>query len=264
MLRCADTQRALDFQAQQARLTTAQQAAQAAVEQLASLETQTSVSDEQRAQATAAVETSKQALAAEQAGASRAWTELVERANVRFTVAGLRPLAPEQLAFATMQAVGLVESQRAALLEQANKDADATPGITPEARPALIERLLEERADEKLRGNLGAFVSLFGQQPGQAATFAATVHQALFLANGGLLAGWLNPGGNNLTERLAKLDDPNAMSEELYLSVLTRRPSAEESAEVAKYWEATKADHPGAARELVWSLLTCAEFRFNH
>ena len=37
-------------------------------------------------------------------------------------------------------------------------------------------------------------------------TFQATVHQALFLANGGLLAGWLNPAGNNLTERLTKID----------------------------------------------------------
>ena len=105
---------------------------------------------------------------------------------------------------------------------------------------------------------------LFGQQPGQAPTFQATVHQALFLANGGLLAGWLNPGGNNLTERLTKIEDPAALAEELYLSVLTRRPTADEQAQVAAYWIAAKADRAAAARDMVWSLLASAEFRFNH
>ena len=54
------------------------------------------------------------------------------------------------------------------------------------------------------------------------------------------------------------------MADELYLIVLTRRPTAEEQAQVAAYWEAGKADRAAAAREMVWSLLTSAEFRFNH
>ena len=89
-------------------------------------------------------------------------------------------------------------------------------------KPARLceQRLVEERVDEKLRGNLPAFVTLFGQQPGQAPSFQATVHQALFLSNGGLLAGWINPGGNNLTERLSKTEDSKALADELYLSVL--------------------------------------------
>ena len=134
----------------------------------------------------------------------------------------------------------------------------------PRATRRREARLLEERIDEKLRGNIGPFVSLFGQQPGQAPTFQATVHQALFLANGGLLAGWLNPGGNNLTERLSKIEEPAALADELYLTVLTRRPTAEEQAQVAAYWEAAKADRAAAAREMVWSLVDVAEFRFNH
>ena len=93
-------------------------------------------------------------------------------------------------------------------MAQAQQDAAAVANLSEEQRAGELARLLEDRIDEKLRGNIGPFVSLFGQQPGQAPTFQATVHQALFLANGGLLAGWLNPGGNNLTERLAKLDDP--------------------------------------------------------
>ena len=163
-----------------------------------------------------------------------------------------------------MQAVGLVDQQLTALQPQAKKDAEAIANLSPEERAREESRLLEDRIDEKLRGNIGPFVSLFGQQPGQAPTFQATVHQALFLANGGLLAGWLTPAAGNLTERLAKIEQPTALADELYLSVLTRKATSEEQAQVASYWEAGKADRAAAAREMVWSLLTSAEFRFNH
>jgi hypothetical protein len=199
---------------------------------------------------------------ADRAAAANAWNELVDRANVRFGLAPLKPLTPEQLAWTTMQAVGQVDAQRAALAEAAKKDAEAAADVPPEARPLHEARLLEARIDEKLRGNIAQFVSLFGQQPGQAPTFAATVHQALFLSNGGLLAGWLNPGGGNLTERLSKIEDPAAVADELYLTVLTRRPTPDEAAKAAEYWKATT-DRPAAAREMVWSLVTSAEFRFN-
>jgi hypothetical protein len=89
------------------------------------------------------------------------------------------------------------------------------------------------------------------------------VHQALFFANGGLLGGWLNPGGGNLTERLTKIDEPAKVADELYLSVLSRRSTSDEQAQVASYWEAANADRAAAAREMIWSLLTSAEFRFN-
>jgi hypothetical protein len=192
-----------------------------------------------------------------------AQTALVDRSIARFTLAPLKPLSPEQLAWSTMQATGQVEAQRSALVAQAAKDAEAVKDIGPEGRGPLEARLLEKLVDEKLRGNIQQFVSLFGQQPGQAPSFQATVHQALFLSNGGLLAGWLNPGGGNLTERLAKIEDAKALADELYLTVLTRRPTLEEESQVASYWEAAKTDKAAAAREMVWSLVTSAEFRFN-
>ncbi|MEX0979001.1 MAG: hypothetical protein WDZ48_09130, partial [Pirellulales bacterium] len=197
------------------------------------------------------------------AATQAAWTAIVERSTARFTLAPLKPLSPEQLAWSTMQATGQVDAQRSALAAQAAKDAEAVKDVAPESRGPLEARLLEKLVDEKLRGNITQFESLFGQQPGQAPTFQATVHQALFLSNGGLLAGWLNPGGGNLTERLAKIEDPKALADEMYLTVLTRRPTAEEETQVATYWAAANADKAAAAREMVWSLVTSAEFRFN-
>jgi hypothetical protein len=262
--RIADAQAALDVQALAAAVITSRSTAQSAGEQLAATRSQLATTAEQLAAAETTAKTATEKSVADQAALDAAWVALVDRATTRFTLAPLKSLSPEQLSFATMQGLGLVDAQVAALEPQATKDVEAMANLLPNARPREVARLLEERVDEKLRGNISPFVSLFGQQPGQAPTFQATVHQALFLANGGVLAGWLNPGGNNLSERVAKIAEPAAVADELYLSLLTRRPTADEQAQVAAYWEAGKADRAAAAREMIWSLVTSAEFRFNH
>jgi len=241
-----------------------QAAADAARDELATLEAQEAITEESLAPARAAAQAAQEKTAADAVAAEKAWAELVDRSTVRFTLAPLKDLSPEQLTWATMQAVGMVDAQKQALAPEAQKQAEAAGEMPAEAREQLTSKLLEELVDKKLTGNIDQFVGLFGQQPGQAPTFQATVHQALFLANGGTLAGWLNPAGGNLTERLSKLEDPQVVAEELYLSVFTRRPDADEAAQVAEYWKAAEADKPAAARELVWSLLTSSEFRFSH
>lgn len=259
----ADAQALTTYTALQAAVQASQAAVQSATEQVAVLKSQTATA-EQTAQAETAAKAASDKLASDRAAADTAYAALVDRSTVRFTLGALKPLSPEQLSYATMQALGVADAERAALEPQVKKDIEAQAGIAAEARPLEEQRLLEARLDEKLRGNIPPFVALFGQQPGQAAEFNATVHQALFFSNGGLLAGWLNPGGNNLTERLAKMSEPAAVADELYLTVLTRRPTADEQAAVAGYWQAGQADRAAAAREMVWSLVTSAEFRFNH
>ena len=260
----ADLRTAIAAQTQVAAATSSRLAAQAAADALAAAKMQGTVTAEQTAALESAAKTAAEKADADGAALDAAAAAVVDRSTARFALAPLKPLSPEQLAWATMQSVGLVDQQLAALGEQAKKDTEAAANVAPDARPAYLERLIEERVDEKLRGNLPTFVSLFGQQPGQAATFQPTVQQALFLANGGVVNGWLNPGGNNLTERLTKLEDPKTVAEELYLSVLTRRPTLDELAQVAAEWEAGKADRATTARELAWSLLVSTEFRFNH
>jgi hypothetical protein len=65
-------------------------------------------------------------------------------------------------------------------------------------------------------------------------------------------------------DRLNRLAEPAAVAEELYLSVLTRLPAAEEIREVSDYLKGRTADRPAALAELAWALLASAEFRFNH
>ncbi|REK12010.1 MAG: DUF1549 domain-containing protein [Planctomycetota bacterium] len=261
--RIEDAQRALDYQRLLAAASEAEAAAKAATEQLASLDAQESVTDEQRTAAESAAAEAQQKATTAREQAEAAWATIVERSTTNFGLAALKPLSPEQLAWATMQAVGLVDQQQAAQLAEAKKHAEAAGEMSPEDHEALQARLLEGLVDKKLAGNIKQFVELFGQQPGQPPAFQVTVHQALFLANGGQLAGWLNPANNNLTERLAAIEDPAALADELYLSVLTRRPTAEEQKQVTEYLASAGDERAAAVREMAWSLLTSAEFRFN-
>ena len=167
-----------------------------------------------------------------------------EPAPETFAVAALKPLSPEQLAWTMMQATGLADSQR----------------------QALADKLNEATLHDSLAGNVAAFVSTFGGVPGQPeARFQATLDQALFVNNGSPLRDWIAPRAGNLVDRLTKLGDAAAASDELYLSVLTRLPSDDERREVAEYLNnRPAAERTAALQELVWALLASAEFRFNH
>ncbi len=161
-----------------------------------------------------------------------------------FAVATLKPLAPEQLAWGLMQATGVTDAQRLALGKRLN---DAT-------------------LHQALAGNVAPFVATFGAQAGQPENedFQSTLDQTLFVTNGALLRGWLAPRPGNLVARLAALKGTDMVAEELYLSVLTRRPSAEESKEIAAYLRGRDGDRTAALQEAAWALLASAEFRFNH
>jgi Protein of unknown function (DUF1549)/Protein of unknown function (DUF1553) len=159
-----------------------------------------------------------------------------------YTVALLKPLTPEQLAAALMQSTGLADAERQALGKNATE-------------AALYGRLA---------GNVAPFVRTFAGPAGKAEEFDARLDQALFLANGPVVRGWLAPRPGNLTDRLGKLSGPDAVSEELYLSVFTRLPAAEERKEAADFLASRAQDRPAALQDLAWALLASAEFRFNH
>jgi hypothetical protein len=182
----------------------------------------------------------------------------------RFAVATLKPLSPEQLAWSMLQATGQLETQRvaaAAEVAKKNPPKDGEPAEAASARETEIEQL----ARTKLQGAVSAFVNLFAAAPGTPQQdFSATVDQALFFSNGALVRGWLNPSGTNLMARCTQLEDPQAIAEELYLSILGRLPDEAEAAEVTSYLAAQSDSKPAALQEIAWALLTSVEFRFNH
>ncbi len=189
------------------------------------------------------------------AGAADSELEVVSKNwSTRFSAAALKPLTPEQLAWNVFQVLGIAAQQRSAVeAELRKKNVQATPAQ------------IEWETVQKLKGPVARFVSLFGSAAGQPQRgFFATVDQALFFSNGGELRSWLAPAPGNLCDRLLKLSDPRALADELYLSVVTRRPLPDEAAEVERYLAERPKDRSAAVQEIVWALLASSEFRFNH
>ena len=183
-----------------------------------------------------------------------------------FTVASLKPLTPEQLCWTVFLATGVYDRYWKAEVAELDKTKPLSDEqLKDPAQIAAREIELEQRTYDKLKGNLGTFVTFYAAAAGQPqGDFFSTADQALFAANGGSINSWVAPAGDNVTERITKQQDPRVAAEELYLGVLTRMPSDEEIAEVAAHLASRSSDKTAAAQELVWGLLNSAEFRFNH
>ena len=71
------------------------------------------------------------------------------------------------------------------------------------------------------------FVAIYAAAPGQPQNdFFATADQALFAANGGSINSWIAPAGGNVSERMVEEKDPSKAAEDLYMTILSRPPSA--------------------------------------
>lgn len=160
----------------------------------------------------------------------------------RYLAAVPRPLAPEQFGYAVLQATGFLDAERQALGKAATDAA----------------------LDAKAAPVVDAFRRKFGAVAGEPEDGApATFDQALFLKYGRTVRNLTAPRPGNTADRLLKLADPAAAADELFLSVLTRFQGDDERREVAEVLKAGGKD-PAAVAEVVWAMVTTAEFRFNH
>lgn len=181
-----------------------------------------------------------------------------------FAIATMKGLSPEQLfesvLVATQAQAILVKQIDDALAEEAreNEGADA-PALETDADG--IAKARQKQRDAKV----SEFIQVFGSVPGQPeGEFSASLPQALFLANSETVSDWVPARLGNLTERLLALDDTTRIADELLLSVLSRKPTANERQLVHELLEDSNQDRSKAMAALVWSLLASAEFRLNH
>ena len=86
--------------------------------------------------------------------------------------------------------------------------------------------------------------------------YNATFQQAQFLANSPALLAMLKPAA----ERLAAVEGDSERVRQAFLSVLGRAPDTEELAAVKAFLKERATDPTGAARDLLWALMTSAEF----
>jgi len=162
--------------------------------------------------------------------------------EAKFAAAIMKPLSPEQLGYATMQATGLTDVYRTELAKTYTE-------------PAL---------HAKLASNMGPFPRMYGSRPGEPEEgFASTLDQTLFVKHGDHLRNLIAPRAGSLVERAAKLTEPSLIAEELYLTVYSRLPSDEERRDLADFFRPA-ANRQAAVADVVWAMLASAEFRFNH
>lgn len=184
----------------------------------------------------------------------------------RFAIAQLRPLTPEQMGWSILRVTGVYDRTAKAAgiaLDRAYSIAAALGGPTRSTSDRTSD--VEALTFRKLRGNIRPFVSVYGAGAGQPqGDFFATADQALFATNGGSINSWVAPAAGNIADRMVHEPDPAKAAEDLYLTVLSRPPTEPERAEAARLLAVPPAQKPAVVQQLVWGLLTSAEFRFNH
>jgi hypothetical protein len=170
---------------------------------------------------------------------SSRWEEGDAPSATLFAVGRVRPLTPMQLAVSLRLAT-----------------------TNPEALASLKTPAELEKRMAGLEENARGFADLF-EQPGE--NFQVGVAEALLFSNSQRIRNeFLAEGGDRLVSRLAQLGDPRQQIDVAVRTVLSRPPTAEEIPTLEAYLRQRKDRPVEACRQMVWALLTSAEFRFNY
>ena len=93
-------------------------------------------------------------------------------------------------------------------------------------------------------------------------TYSPSLQQALFLSNSPVLENLLKPAPNNTSAKLLSVPSNEARVRESFLTVLGRAPDVGEAQQCRSILAASSPEK--GVRNLLWALLTCAEFQVNH
>ncbi|MFP6649046.1 MAG: DUF1549 domain-containing protein [Pirellulaceae bacterium] len=170
--------------------------------------------------------------------------------------AELKPLSAEQLAWSTMQAVGLVASSQGEQLVTLKKE---DPAFNLEDREMAVK--LEKAVNAALAPHVEMFVGIFANQTD---AFSATASQALFLENSELISAWLTPADGNLVERLSDTEKLETVAGHLYLALLSRPPTSGEQENIVVFLQQFDSERQAGIAQATRAILCSAEFRFNH
>lgn len=192
-------------------------------------------------------------------------TELLREWQRSFGLRSIRSLSPDQFASATYTALELdrtVREKSAAEWAERHKDNPAEQNDA-HRREAFINTALSVHGPWEVLEDL--IVERYAASAGSPQDgFFATVDQALTLQNSPEYLNFLKPAAGNLTERLIAMESPELLAEEMYLSVLCRRPDAEETQMVVALLTKHADQKDSVVQELLWGLLASSEFRFMY
>lgn len=134
--------------------------------------------------------------------------------------------------------------------------------LTAEQLFASVMVATESRSNDALKAK---FLKAFANQPREPEDeIAPSLKAALFLLHDKDVLELLKPKPGNLVDRLAKIEKSEAIAKELYLAVLTRKPTAEEAKTVTSYLAKHSIKKADVIGKLAWALLASTEFGINH
>ena len=171
---------------------------------------------------------------------------------------------------------GPVEAERPEWFERARVRPLSAEEMAEAWRVAVNYSAVDPKTKEQLEKGerffpVGDYQKQFlGDPTDGVGNFLGGMHEHLYLTNGGIDRLFdYREGGLLHTLVEAKKDVPlEQRVEQLYLSVLSRRPRPEETQKFVEYISAAEANNKDRQherfREAAWALMTCSEFRFNH
>jgi len=165
-----------------------------------------------------------------------------------FAVRPLSLLTPRQYAFSLLVATGHTKFPPPDPLAERAERLAGSAGVS-----RIAQYLTAEQTAAKL------WSSLDPAHEGQSSTA-----EALFLSNHPLVQTLVRAEGRSLTAELTLLDGAENIARTAIRRVHCREPSAEEVRDLATWLERQAGDRARACEQLVWALVTSAEFRFQH
>jgi hypothetical protein len=94
--------------------------------------------------------------------------------------------------------------------------------------------------------------------------YQSSAGEAMYMSNHAEVQKLTMPAGSNLAARLAAIEDTRQLVDTAVWTVFSRAPTESEREHLMKWIEERKENRAKACGQLVWALLTSAEFRFNH
>ena len=121
-----------------------------------------------------------------------------------------------------------------------------------------------EKRPSRFRPLTGDYVlRFFGQPTNGTGDFQGGLAEHLYLNNGQLSSLLVTAPGGLIAELSRAEQSWEARVERLFLQTLNRTPAAEEREKIIALLSAEK-DPQERLRDVVWALMSCSEFRFNH
>lgn len=154
-----------------------------------------------------------------------------------FAVAQLRPLSRKQFALSMVLAAGTTSHDQAKLRGEVD-----TSYRQMEERSQLLIGALDDRSDR----------------------FQSSTGEALFMSNNDKIQSLVQNSKDNLVSRLTAIESKHEMIEMLCWTVLCRAPKEEETEHLLAWFKQNEDNPVRACENLVWAMISSAEFRFNH